>query len=258
MRKRQKNIEKSLLREFLESALGLTIIRLLGRRRPRPDGYAVIEEHGRKAILEIELTEYQADVRTLEGGSPGERLSNFWRKVQESLCRRLSKNPIEVEIRVTMKDPSKVKSKDARGFAEELVRLARGFDALASEARSLTTFQPEFPLLTLYVRRLTLNKVSFYSFDWTCADASAAMVGVSPKHLTSLVRKKASKNYRCAKNAEKWLLVCASGKSIVGHAGPPPPPTTWQDPELQAVRKAAPFDRVFFWDRVRGWHESLK
>jgi hypothetical protein len=263
MRSRQKQVEKFLVREFLEKNLGLNVIRLLGRNpgpnSHRPDIYAAIEKNGGKVVLEIELTEYQVDTQFANaGGSPGERLNSFWREVQESLWRRLSKRPVEVEVLVTLNDPSKVKKVEARGFAEELVRLAREFDFSASRTVSLTAFQPRFPLLAQYVRKLSLKKVGFYSCAWTCTNASAAMVGVIPRHVANLVRKKGNKNYTWAEKAEKWLLLCASGRSIVGHAGPPPNPVAWQDPELQAACKASPFDRVFFWDRVRGWHESLK
>jgi hypothetical protein len=263
MRNRQKQVEKFLVREFLEKGLRLNVIRLLGRNpgpnSRRPDIYAVIEKDGGNTVLEIELTEYQVDTPSgKEGGSPGERLNSFWREVQESLWRRLSKGPVKVEVLVTLNDPSKVKKKEARGFAEELVRLARKFDLSASKDALFTAFQPKFPLLAQYVRKLILKKVSYYSFAWTCTNASAAMVGVLPKHVANLVQKKGNKTYTWAKKAEKWLLVCASGRAIVGHGGPPPNPVTWQDPELQAACKVSPFDRVFFWDRVRNWYQWLK
>jgi hypothetical protein len=250
---------KSLVREFLEKVLGWTVCRLLGRHPPRPDIYAVIQKNGQKAILEIELVEYQVDTSTgEEGGSPGERLNSFWRKVQARLCRRLSKKPVKVEVRVTLKEPSKVKINDAGGFAEELVRLARGFVFPPWGTSTLTAFQPEFHLLARYIRTVTLKKVSYYTFAWTCADASAANVGISPRHVADLVRKKATKTYSWAKKAEKWLLICASGRSVVARAGSPPAPTVWRYPELQAACRNSPFDRVFFCDLPRRWYEVLK
>ena len=192
------------------------------------------------------------------GGSPGERLNSFWRKVIESLYRRLNKKRIKVEVSVTFKEPSRIKANDSGRFAEELVRLAREFEISKSESTSLTSFRPEFPLLCRHVPRLTLKKVNYYSFAWTCTNASAAMVGMNPKRVASLVRTKAKKNYKWANKADKWLLVCASGLSIVAHAGPVPPAATWQDSELQAACMASPFDQVFFWDRVRGWPKKLK
>src|SRR5439155_647316 len=128
--------------------------------------------------------EYQVDVPSGQnGGSPGVRLHSFWRKVQESVGRRLTKNPVEVEVSVTLKDRSRVKINDARDLAAELVRIARRFDLSASKAAALESFQPEFPLLAHYIRTLTLTKVSFYSSGWTCTDASVASVGLSPKHV---------------------------------------------------------------------------
>src|SRR5688572_16534719 len=109
MRKRQKQFEKSLVRFFLEHVLGLSVRRLLGRKPPRPDTYCVVERNGESDILEIELIEYQVDAPIGHGGgSPGERLNSFWGKVQESLRRRLTRRPIEVEVRVTLKHPSAV------------------------------------------------------------------------------------------------------------------------------------------------------
>ena len=263
MRNRQKQAEKFLVRRFLEELLGFKIYRLLarnpGHNSHRPDIYAVVEINEGRGLLEIEMIEYQVDVSNgQKGGSPGEKLKSFWLKVTESLRRRLTRKPIEVELSVTLKDPSSVKNKDARDLAEELVRLARGFDFSASKVASIKVFQPEFPLLTEHVRTLTLKKVSFYGIAWTCTNASAAMVGVSSKRVANLVGKKANKTYTWAKKAEKWLLVCASGRSIVGRAGSPPPEQTWQDPELQAVCKTSPFDRVFFCDLPAAWYARLK
>jgi hypothetical protein len=100
MRKRQKKVERLLVGEFLENALGVIVRRLLGRVPPRPDVYAVIEKLGRKSTIEVELTEYQVDTPSeSKGGSPGARLNSYWQLVQQSLHRRLTKKDIIVRSR---------------------------------------------------------------------------------------------------------------------------------------------------------------
>ena len=281
MRNCQKDVEKFLVRNFLENAIGLTVRRLLSRLPPKPDIYAVVERNEQKSALEIELTEYQVDSSgDQEGGSPGARLNSFWRKVQASLYRRLSRKPLNVEVLVTLDNPSAVKVRTARAFAEELVRLARGFDFPASGSCNITVFKPrfplmarylhtseacivkdlhpEFPVLAKYASKLTLTRVSYTGFLWQCTNASAAMVGFSSKRVADDIRRKANNTYKWAKNSEKWLLVCASGDAIVGTAGPPPALDIWQDEALQAACIASPFERVYFWDRPHGWHKCLK
>jgi hypothetical protein len=179
MRKSKKQIEKTLVREFLEKILGLPIRRLLAGRESRPDVYAVIETNGEEAVVEIELTEYQVDAPHDEGGgSPGERLRSTWAAVQDSICLRLRKKRIEVEVGVSLKYPYVVHKNDARELAEELVRMARVFEATASPPASLGSFGPEYPLLSRYVHALKMKRVGFYSCHWTCCQASAANVGL--------------------------------------------------------------------------------
>jgi hypothetical protein len=263
VRKLQKEVEKFVAREFLEKVLGLKVLRLRGRNpsgnSQPPDVSAVIERDGAKATLEIELTKYQVDAPSGEAhGSPGERLNSFWRKVQESLRRRLSKKPVQVEVSVTLKDPAAIEQTDARGLAQELVQLARGFESSASPVAVVDTFPAEFPLLRRYIRTLSLKKVGFYSCYWTCSQVSAANVGLNPRIVANLVRKKTKKRYSWAKHSEKWLLVYASGQSVVSNVAAPPTPATWQDLELQAACIAAPFDHVYFCDLPRRWAKRLK
>jgi len=281
MRSSQKVREKLLAREFLHDVLGMTIYRLLGRSPPRADCYAVIQRNEQTEIIEIELTEYQVDsLAGQKGGSPGVRLSSFWRKVKESLFRRLSRHRLNVEVIVTLEDASAVKNDIAPAFAEELVRFARGIDLPTTGMCTITVFKPkfarmaaypptsedcfvkdlrpEFPILAKFVGTLRLSKVTYNSLHWTCTNASAAMVGLLPNRLEADVRNKSRKTYKWAKNSEKWLLICAAGDSIVGTACPHLAVDGWQDEELLAACKTSPFDRVYFWDRPHRWHERLK
>ena len=259
MGKHQKLVEKSLVRTFFEKVLGQTVRRLLGRHPPRPDVYCVVERGGTTALVEVELVEYHVDTRFgIKGGSPGERLYDFCRRVQDSLRRRLSKKPIKVDVGYTLIDASAVNISEARAFADELVRLARGFDFSVSEVASIEGFQPEFPLLARYVQTMTLRKVNYFAVRWRCTDVSIGSVGASPKIVAALVQRKSKKKYKWAKNTEKWLLVCASGRTIVGHAGPPIAATALQDPDLLQVCQNSPFDRVYFTDLTRGWKVCLK
>lgn len=259
MSKNQKQVEKYIARQFLEKRLHLHLSRLLACNPPRPDAYAVINGAGYKRVVEIELVEYQVDAPNgKKCGSPGERLYSFWREVQESLYRRLRKNPIKVDVSVTLEEPINIKQNTDRDFGEELVRLGRQFSRDTSNFASLDRFSPEFPVLATHVQKLTLKRVGYFSFAWTCTNASAHMVGISPSLIENLVRKKSKKAYKWSKNAEKWLLVCASGRSIVAHGGPRPDPAIWADPELQRICKTSLFDRVVFYDLIRDWHKDLK
>jgi hypothetical protein len=256
-RKARKGIEKHLVREFFETALRIPVRRLVGRQPPRPDVYCVLRTEGPRALVEVELVEYQIDAAA-KGGSPGERLQTFWDSVQDSLRRRLTRRRIQVEVSVTLKNPSLIRQRDARALAAELVRFARGHNFSSPESDIVEQFPPRCPLLQQYVRQLRLTKVSYYSIGWRCSNASTAFVGLSTATLARLVRTKAEKGYTWAKNSERWLLICASGRAIVGHAGPRPFRHEWQNPDLKVACRASSFDKIYFWDRPGGWHKRLK
>lgn len=258
MRKRSKAIEKFLMRSFLENGLKLTVRRLLGRKPPRPDGYALVERDGRNVVVEIELTEYQVDAENREkGGSPGVALSRVWRKVQESLYKRLVRSPVKVEARVTLKAPY-IGVRDVRKIAEELVRQAREHSRGRAKTADVTTFGLGFPTLARYVETLHLQKVTYFGFMWPCANASATHVGLLPDHVADLVEAKVTNDYRWSPLSERWLLVCASAASVFETAGPEPFPVEWEHARLECVSAASPFDRVFFWDRAHNWCRVLK
>jgi hypothetical protein len=143
-----------------------------------------------------------------------------------------------------------------RVFKPQFPHMARYLGT--SDRYIVSDLQAEFPLLARCVETLTLRKVSYHGFHWTCTNASAAVVGLLPERVGDIVRRKGNKPYRWARNGEKWLLICASGESVVATAGPPPTPAEWADLDLQAACKASPFDRVYFWDRPHRWHKRLK
>jgi len=260
MRTRSKpDVEKLLANEFLRDALGISVTTLVSQSEPRPDVYASVEDNGRMLKLQIELTEYHIDAsRRQKGGSPGMRSQRLWRAVQASLGRRLTRAPLNVDVHVRLKDPLKTSESIALPLAAELVEFARRFDFGLSTAAVATAFGAKFPLLREHVHRLRLTKVTFNSFHWTCANISAAAVGLLPDRVAELIESKNRKTYSWFPNAERWLLICASGSAIVGTAGPRPLGPTWRNVRIEAACTSSPFDRIYFWDRPHEWHEGLK
>jgi hypothetical protein len=259
MGRRKKEHEKSCVRTFLERILGQCVLSLRGRAPPRPDISCVIERNGKRISLEVELVEYQVDARVAGCfGSAGERLNSFWQDVHARLRRRLSKNGPNRAVTVTLKRSTAIRGNDARGFAEELAHFVRALDSTVSATETITTFSQEFPLLSSHVQTLRIKKLDFNRQLWTCTNVSAGNVGVCPRIVSNLVSRKCCKKYQWSRKAEKWLLVCASGRSIVAHAGPAIFAERLRDPELLTVCRTSQFDRVYFTDLTRRWHLRLK
>jgi hypothetical protein len=260
-RKEQKKraYEKFLIRDFLESGLNSSLRRLVSRAAPFPDAYAVIAKNAKAVRVQIELTKYHVNIPSGSvGGSKGRRLQSFWNSVQASLRQRILPSSVKIDVRVTLKDSLVIPASDGCKFAAELFQFARDFRFPETEVATAQTFGASFPLLREYVQRLRLTKVNFKSFYWACSNAAAASVALLPTHVASLIEAKTARSYRWAKDAERWLLICASGDSIVETAGPRPPSQTWQDNGVREACASSPFERIYFWDRPHGWYRRLK
>jgi hypothetical protein len=117
-----------------------------------------------------------------------------------------------------------------------------------------------FPLITKYVRKLTLvNIAPLECFHWRCADVSVACVGINLGHVAACIRQKARENsgYQWGGVEQRWLLICASGWPISSRAGPQPEAAKWDAPELQVACRESGFNRVFFYERVCGWCQPV-
>jgi len=256
--RKKRDVEKFLLRDFLARSLDATVIRVLARKDPRPDCYAVVVEDGTRSVIEAEITEYHCDTpNNGAGGSPGERLERQWRTVQDYLLPRLNRRPLKFDVNVSLLHPTKP-IRDTRRFATELLQFVRSA-RLTSDHRSdlIEQFPPGYPLLSRHISELRLRRSPFPNPLVVCDDASAAFIGLIPERVGQIIRGKSAKNYTWAKNALRVLLICASGNSIVGRAGRPMPDEFWQHPQIRDALALRAFDRVYFWERISGWFKQL-
>lgn len=69
---------------------------------------------------------------------------------------------------------------------------------------------------------------------------------------------KKAKNYTWEDAQEKWLLIAAAGQTVANRAGPPNQNVQWETVTTSSSCQESPFDRIFFWEAVRGWHKELK
>lgn len=257
----QKDEELFCLEEFLRKQLRLDVAEVKPALRDPPDGSATMRNpDGTTFLLDFEVAEYYVD--DTADGSPSKRVSGCWDKVRAKLDPQLEHLRLPVDVGVWLKEPVLLRNNHVGLFADELIEFAqehsprRHLDRTAHRA-----FSPvAYPLLDEHVERITLTRLDgMVVIGWHCANIAAACVGVVRSHLSGLVRRKSAKNFAWLPNAEKCLLIYASGGTATSRAGPPPPdPSIWDDKDLIAACEASVFDRVYFWERVRRWHKRLK
>lgn len=261
----QKDEELSYLDEFLRKQLKLNVTELEPALKEPPDGSATITNaDGTTLLLDFEIAEfYVDDRRDGEGGSPSKRASGFWDKVAAEVVTRIEGLRIPVYMHVSLKVPELLKRKHIRPLADQLSRFAQEFcpegdlDRTHHEAFSAASY----PVIHEHVEWISLTRLDdTYGIRPTCSNLTVAHVGPVTAYITNHILLKSGKeNFTWRPGAEKCLLVCASGGTVTSRAGPPPPdPSVWDDKELISACEASIFDRVYFWERVRGWHERLK
>ena len=257
--------------------LGYTIHKICARERP--DAFATVQRGGKPQDLGIEHTRYRVDAPPGKcGGSPGERLAEFWREVQRSLLRRLAprKKPLTAYVCVLLDEQRPAPIAKARDFAAELVRLAENSaPERGKRSRFMAIDAPltlscrnnrghiipqEYPLLRDYAKEVAItNTDPVVHFLWGCTNTSAAFVGVQIDRLVAIIKKKAelARSYDWRSVQERWLMICAQGSSIVGMAGWHPEWADWQRNDVVDACKSSGFHRVYFFDYLKHWCQPV-
>ena len=260
MRRKKKEIERSYIRECLE-LMGYQVRRLI--MREKPDAQAIVHKDGRNMQIGIELTRYHVDAPPGTcGGSPGSCLDSFWREVQRSLERRVTrmKRPPTVDALTFLKPDARPRPADARLFAAELLRLMIASSPKRGETKWIESFSPQCGLLRKYASKVRFTDAyPLVLLHWHCANTSAAMIGVSMDCITKHVEEKASKakRYDWGNADERWLIICASGRPIVSGGGARPDQLDWRNDELTRACAASGFGRIFFFELVRRWCQPV-
>lgn len=244
--------ELHFIREFLEQGLSLSLACVSPQKPPQPDALITTTAGD---LLEIEHTDYQID-EPADGNSPARRLANIWERVISRLADILTVKELLAEASVTLQDPETLAMKLAEPLADELVRFAE--DHRPQSGRQVFNAFAGYPVLTQHVRSITVWRTTYRGFYWRCTDEQVGNIGIVPRVLAQVIRAKSGKTYKWTEGAEKCLLIVASADSIASHGGPNVDPSIWQDVELQTECSVAPFDRIFFWESVRKWHQQIK
>lgn len=275
--RKPKEVEKFLIRRFVQEMLGYTISRPIWCERP--DAILTLhKEHTRKRIA-IEHTSYHSDA---EAGkcSPQTPIADFWKCVQISISRRFAQRRHLAEIggrvRLNTKQfigqpDSKTQEALARQFAKELVDFLECHSIPASEfvrypplyTRPKVAVFSEYPTLRALVSSMTLHRIPgaimFPRCSWMCDSISTGCIGLSVNSIRAAIQTKNEKackyNWRSA--TEKWLLIVAEGGTLGEQAGAPDE-REWNDSELLALCCASPFDKIYFFEYPRSWYKSLK
>jgi len=89
---------------------------------------------------------------------------------------------------------------------------------------------------------------------------TVGFIGISPNLIKRAIANKTNKakKYKWDNVQEKWLLIAAAGQTITNHGGPPNQNVQWKNVTVSASCQESPFDRIFFWGAIRGWHKELK
>jgi hypothetical protein len=259
----QKNEEIDYAGEFLRDELRRKLAEVKPAIHDPPDCSAfVTNADGITTLVDLELAEYYVDNPAGDaGGSTAKRVTSCWDKVRANLSPQLEKLKLPVDVAVRFKEPVSLKNGQVSTFADELIRFAREFCTNKHLERTThEAFPPEYTLLNEHVERIALTYLEgTVVICWHCSNITAAHIGVRRSHLADLVRRKSVKNFAWTPGAEKWFLVYASGGAVTSGGGwPPPDESIWDDTELVAACLSSVFDRIYFWERVRRWHNRLK
>jgi len=99
----------------------------------------------------------------------------------------------------------------------------------------------------------------FSRHHWRCLNISTGPIGLDLNCIRTVIENKTQKatKYNWQLADEKWLLIATAGDYLSTHVGEPKE-RDWNDPELRALCRASPFDRIYFWERIRRWYVLLQ
>jgi hypothetical protein len=273
--RKPKEVEQFLIREFVCDALHYTI------SRPEwcesPDAILTLRKGRAKRRVAIEHTGYFNDT-TAGQCSPLTPISDFWKRVQTSLGRRISHRKHLADVMATVelntgrfagRPDSRTQEELARQLAKEIVDFLDVHPITGSarfpahSAASPGTEFSDFPTLKRMVFSMRLQRIPgiayFSRHHWTCFNISTGSIGLSLEYIRTSIKNKNAKaaSYDWRSADEKWLLIVAACGNLSEQAGPPEE-RNWDDSELRTLCCKSPFDKIYFWERARRWYKSLK
>lgn len=273
--RKPKAVEQFLIREFVRDAMHHTIS--CPDWCESPDAILTLRKGKRKRRVAIEHTGYFND--TMAGQhSPLTPISDFWKCVQTSLVRRIGRRRRLADMmgrvrlgtgRFAGQCDAKTQEKLAKQFAEEMVDFLEAHPIAetarfpAHSADSPGTEFSDFPTLKSMVFSMSIRRcpglVLLPRCSWLCDNITTGCIGLNLNYIKTSVKKKNEKavNYDWRLADEKWLLIVAAGGNLSEQAGGPEE-QLWDDPELRTLCCASPFDKIYFWERVRCWYKLLK
>jgi hypothetical protein len=259
----QKNEELCYLGEFAREQLELNGAVVKSALKEPPDGsVTVTSADGTTLLLDFELSEYFVDTQTdRKSGSPRKQIDGFWENVRTELTPRLAALRLPVDLRVRLNEPIGIRKNQTRQFAEELIQFAQEYCPSDRLRTRHEVFPAErYPLLHNNAEWISLVRLDGLAvIGWHCANLAVASVGVTPAKVASLIRDKSGKAFNWTPGAERCLLIYASGSVVTSRAGPPMAiQPSLEDSGVCAACASSVFDRIYFWERVLGWHERLK
>jgi len=263
----QKECEQFLIREFL-GHLGYRISNPVWTERP--DSLLTLSKSNRSKRVAIEHTEYFND--TVAGQcSPLTPIDNFWKDVQASLARRIShrKHLTGILASVKFKDNLFIPSSTtelSRQLAMEIVAFMEAHPIRQSKRLLFHNRKfNDFKMLKSMLSRLSLSRwtddaVLATRCSWTCSNITTGGITLSLEYVKSSIKNKNKKatNYNWHNADEKWLLIAASGGNLSNNAGPSTQNVNWADSELIDLCRKSTFEKIVFWERIRGWYKWLK
>lgn len=252
-----RSLEQETIRAFLSCA-GVEVARF--EHADRPDARVTALIGGNEVGLDIEHTDYYLDrIPGQGGGSKGKRLHEWWAEVQDHLRETITamESPPKVFPLVFLK-PELLRGVRPEQFADELIQFA--VDCERASTSGWVECFPSYRFLSQCVDKIHVQQTICLSFHWPCGNTSAGVVGVNLQRLTAIVQEKTQKSlgYAWRPGSQRWLLISASGNSIVNHAGPHPEFVNWSDAALQQACLESPFDVIVLWDRIRDWYVYIK
>jgi len=222
-------------------------------------------------IVGIEIREHFNDEIPTELFSQGQRLSRFWKKVQEQIEKLRKKNTELSEIHAWFKLKKDVLMEHqrlnsiVRDLAEEILKfvLSESENAHSEiivipewKERNLDDFTG-YSLMEKYIDQAVIRK-GFYAF-WD-ANVNASHIGINIEYLSRIIEEKNLKaqSYNRSGLDELWLLIAAPHDNVFNSMHSFPNHINFHSPEVIMVCEKTTFDKIFFWSSPpHEWYKQI-
>lgn len=226
---------------------------------------------GESLALGIELTRYQVDSQDNDG-SPARRLKGMWDKIYEVIEKiYFPKYPflkcLHARPRFDISNPPPKKVADS--IACELVQFLLSHHRRVGRTPKVFRQQKghkrpgdfdNFPYLKQWLKALSVYRVSSTPGNVSCWWlGSGAGIAIVEQIVVGIIAGKAKKKqrYELRDVDESWLIIYADGETVCDRAGPEECKEDLRSAEVTKAAKESGFDRIIFWERVRGWQFEI-